>query len=170
MKKTNKVYLSMGSNIGDRESNIAQAISALEVSQDIDNITNTSFYLTEPMYNKEQEYFINTVVGLETVLKPFELLDLIKNIESMLGRKQQRKKNMPRTIDIDILVYGASVMETKELVIPHPNIVHRKFVLIPFDEIAPDYKIPLINSSVHELLVNCEDQSFVGLHDMENKA
>ena len=84
----------MGSNIGDRESNIAQAISALEVSQDINNVTNTSFYLTEPMYNKEQEYFINTVVGLETVLKPFELLDLIKNIESMLGRKQQKKKNM----------------------------------------------------------------------------
>lgn len=160
----------MGSNIGDRESNIAQAISILEVSQDIDNITNASFYLTEPMYNKEQEYFINTVVGLETVLKPFELLDLIKNIESMLGRKQQKKKNMPRTIDIDILVHGESVMETEELIIPHPHIIHRKFVLIPFDEIAPDYKIPLINSSVHELLVNCEDQSFVGLHDMENKA
>lgn len=160
----------MGSNIGDRESNIAQAISILEVSQDIDNITNASFYLTEPMYNKEQEYFINTVVGLETVLKPFELLDLIKNIESMLGRKQQKKKNMPRTIDIDILVHGESVIETEELIIPHPHIIHRKFVLIPFDEIAPDYKIPLINSSVHELLVNCEDQSFVGLHDMENKA
>ena len=160
----------MGSNIGDRESNIAQAISILEVSQDIDNITNASFYLTEPMYNKEQEYFINTVVGLETVLKPFELLDLIKNIESMLGRKQQKKKNMPRTIDIDILVHGESVMETEELIIPHPHIIHRKFVLIPFDEIAPDYKIPLINSSVHELLVNCKDQSFVPLHDMENKA
>ena len=160
----------MGSNIGDRESNIAQAISILEVSQDIDNITNASFYLTEPMYNKEQEYFINTVVGLETVLKPFELLDLIKNIESMLGRKQQKKKNMPRTIDIDILVHGESVIETEELIIPHPHIIHRKFVLIPFDEIAPDYKIPLINSSVHELLVNCKDQSFVHLHDMKNKA
>ena len=160
----------MGSNIGDRESNIAQAISVLDVSQDIDNITNASFYLTEPMYNKEQEYFINTVVGIETVLKPFEFLDLIKNIESMLGRKQQRKKNMPRIIDIDILVHGESVMETEELVIPHPHIIQRKFVLIPFDEIAPDYKIPLINSSVHELLVNCKDQLFVHLHDMENKA
>ena len=160
----------MGSNIGDRESNIAQAISALEISHGIDNVTNASFYLTEPMYNKEQEYFINTVAGLETVLKPFELLDLIKNIESMLGRKKKKKKNMPRIIDIDILVHGESVMETKELVIPHPHIIHRKFVLIPFDEIAPDYKIPLINSSVHELLVNCKDQSFVHLHDMENKA
>ena len=160
----------MGSNIGDREANIAQAISALEISHGIDNVTNASFYLTEPMYNKEQEYFINTVVGFETVLKPFEILDLIKNIESMLGRKKQRKKNMPRIIDIDILVHGESVMETEELVIPHPHMINRKFVLIPFDEIAPDYKIPLINSSVHELLVNCKDQSFVHLLDMENKA
>ncbi len=170
MKTKNKVYLSLGSNVGDRESNLAQAITALEVSQDIDNVTSSSFYLTEPLYNKDQEYFINTVAKLETTMKPFDLLDLTKNIESMLGRKKHRKKNMPRIIDIDILVHGASVIETKELVIPHPNIVHRKFVLIPFDEIAPDYKIPLINSSVHELLVNCEDQSFVGLHDMENKA
>ena len=88
----------------------------------------------------------------------------------MLGRKKKKKKNMPRIIDIDILVHGESVMETEELVIPHPHMINRKFVLIPFDEIAPDYKIPLINSSVHELLVNCKDQSFVHLHDMENKA
>ena len=160
----------MGSNIGDRESNIAQAISALEISHGIDNVTNASFYLTEPMYNKEQEYFINTVAGLETVLKPFELLDLIKNIESMLGRKKQKKKNMPRIIDIDILVHGESVMETEELVIPHPHIINRKFVLIPFDEIAPDYKIPLINLAVHVLLGSCKHQSYVGLHDMEKKA
>ena len=99
-----------------------------------------------------------------------DLLDLIKKIEFMLGRKKRKKKNMPRTIDIDILVHGESIMETEELIIPHPNLIHRKFVLIPFDEIAPDYKIPLIKLTVHELLVNCVDDSFVGLHDMENKA
>ena len=88
----------------------------------------------------------------------------------MLGRKKSRIKNMPRTIDIDILVHGSSIMETKELIIPHPGLINRKFVLIPFDEIAPDYKIPLINSSVHELLVNCKDQTLVHLQDMENKA
>ena len=77
---------------------------------------------------------------------------------------------MPRIIDIDILVHGESIIETGQLVIPHPNIMHRKFVLIPFDEIAPDYKIPLINLTVHDLLVSCKDQSYVGLHDMENKA
>ena len=170
MKVLNKVFLSLGSNIGDRESNIAQAISAIEINRGIENINSASFYHTEPLYNKDQGFFINTVIGLETILKPFELLDLIKKIEFMLGRNKLRKKNMPRTIDIDILVHGESIMETEELIIPHPNLIHRKFVLIPFDEIAPDYKIPLIKLTVHELLVNCVDDSFVGLHDMENKA
>ena len=170
MKVSNKVFLSLGSNIGDRESNIAQAISAIEINRGIENINSASFYHTEPLYNKDQGFFINTVIGLDTILKPFELLDLIKKIEFMLGRNKRRKKNMPRTIDIDILVHGESIMETEELIIPHPNLIHRKFVLIPFDEIAPDYKIPLMNLTVHELLVNCIDDSFVGLHEMENKA
>ena len=170
MKVSNKVFLSLGSNIGDRESNIAQAISAIEINRGIENINSASFYHTEPLYNKDQGFFINTVIGLDTILKPFELLDLIKKIEFMLGRNKLRKKNMPRTIDIDILVHGESIMETEELIIPHPNLIHRKFVLIPFDEIAPNYKIPLMKLTVHELLVNCTDESFVGLHDMENKA
>ena len=170
MKVSNKVFLSLGSNIGDRESNIAQAISAIEINRGIENIISASFYHTEPLYNKDQGFFINTVIGLETILKPFELLDLIKKIEFMLGRNKLRKKNMPRTIDIDILVHGESIMETEELTIPHPNLIHRKFVLIPFDEIAPDYKILPMKLTVHELLVNCIDESFVGLHDMGNKA
>ena len=170
MNVLNKVYLSLGSNIGDRESNLAQAITAIEISEGVDNVKSASFYLTEPLYNREQEFFINTVIGFETTLKPFALLEILKNIEAMLGRKKKKKKNMPRIIDIDILVHGKSIIETDQLVIPHPNMIHRKFVLIPFDEIAPDYKIPLINLTVHDLLVRCNDQSYVGLHDMENKA
>ena len=86
--KSSRVYLSIGSNIGDRESNIAQAISALEVSEKNYNLDSASFYLTEPLYNQNQEFFINTVVGLDTYLKPFEFLDHIQNIERMLGRKK----------------------------------------------------------------------------------
>ena len=170
MKTFNKVFLSLGSNIGDRESNIAQAISAIEITPEVENMISASFYHTEPLYNKDQGFFINTVIGFDTIIKPFQLLDIIKQIEFMLGRKKHRKKNMPRTIDIDILVHGESIIETEELIIPHPNLIHRKFVLIPFDEIAPDYKIPLLNSSIHELLVSCKDESSVRLHDMEHKA
>ena len=122
MNTSNKVYLSLGSNIGDRESNLAQAITAIEISEGINNVKSASFYLTEPLYNREQEFFINTVIGLESTLKPFALLELLKNIEAMLGRKKKKKKNMPRIIDIDILVHGESIIETDQLVIPHPNI------------------------------------------------
>ena len=170
MIKGNKVYLSIGSNIGDRESNIAQAISAIEVPRENYNLNSASFYLTEPLYNTNQEFFINTVVGLDSELKPFEFLDLIKKIENMLGRKKSRIKNMPRTIDIDILVHGSSIMETKELIIPHPGLINRKFVLIPFDEIATDFKIPHINMTVNELLVRCTDKAFVKMYELENKA
>ena len=170
MKKFYKSYLSLGSNVGDRESNIAQATTALGIYDGINNIESSSVYLTEPLYNLEQEYFINTVIGIDTFLNPFALLDTLKKIEIMLGRKNIKKKNMPRIIDIDILVHGDSIIETSELVIPHPFISQRKFVLIPFDEIAPDYKIPLLNSSIHELLVSCKDESSVRLHDMEHKA
>ena len=170
MKTFNKVFLSLGSNIGDRESNIAQAISAIEITPEVENMNSASFYHTEPLYNKNQGFFINTVIGIDTFLNPFELLDTVKKIEIMLGRKNIKKKNMPRIIDIDILVHGDSIIETNELVIPHPFISQRKFVLIPFDEIAPDYKIPLLNLSIHELLVSCKDESSVRLHDMEHKA
>ena len=97
-------------------------------------------------------------------------LKVIKKIENMLGRKKSRIKNMPRTIDIDILVHGSSIMETKELIIPHPGLINRKFVLIPFDEIATDFKIPHINMTVNELLVRCTDKAFVKLYELENKA
>ena len=168
--KSSRVYLSIGSNIGDRESNIAQAISALEVSEKNYNLDSASFYLTEPLYNPNQEFFINTVVGLDTYLKPFEFLDHIQDIERMLGRKKSIEKNMPRTIDIDILVHGSAIMETKELIIPHPGLINRKFVLIPFDEIATDFKIPHINLTVNELLGRCPDRAMVKLYELENKA
>tara|TARA_B110000116_G_C16672800_1_gene507035 strand:- start:350 stop:862 length:513 start_codon:yes stop_codon:yes gene_type:complete len=170
MKNGNRVYLSIGSNIGDRESNIAQAISAIEIPKENYNLTSASFYLTEPLYNLNQEYFINTVVGLDSDLNPFQLLDFVKGVENMLGRRKAVKRNMPRTIDIDILVHGSSVMETKELAIPHPGLINRKFVLIPFDEIAPDFKIPYVNLTVNELLVRCSDTSLVKKYELENKA
>ena len=170
MKNGNRVYLSIGSNTGDRESNIAQAISAIEVPRENYNLASASFYLTEPLYNLNQEYFINTVVGLDSDLNPFQLLDFVKGIEHMLGRRKTVKRNMPRTIDIDILIHGSSIMETKELSIPHPGLINRKFVLIPFDEIAPDFKIPYINLTVKELLVRCSDASIVKMYELENKA
>ena len=162
--------MSIGSNLGDRESNLAQAITALGINHDITDVRSASFYDTEPLYFTDQEYFLNTVVECNTSLSPFDLLDVIHRIEQMLGRPQKREKNIPRIIDIDILVHGNSVIETVELTLPHPQLATRRFVLIPFKEIAPNFQIPVFNTTVRELLNYCPDSSNVIMHQMEKKA
>ena len=170
MKKSENVYLSIGSNLGDRESNLAQAITALSINHDITDVQSASFYDTEPLYFTEQEYFLNTVVRCITSLNPFDLLDVTRRIEQMLGRPKIRGKNIPRIIDIDILVHGRSVIETAELTLPHPQLATRRFVLIPFKEIAPDLQIPVFNTTVRELFIHCPDSSHVTVHHMEKEA
>ena len=113
-----KVYLSIGSNLGDKESNIASSIAMLGSHVENKNIRTSSFYTSDPLYNKDQPIFINIVVELDTTFSPFQFLDKIHDIEKMLGRTLPRKKNQPRTIDIDIVLFGDSFIETEELTIP----------------------------------------------------
>lgn len=170
MKKYNLVYLSLGSNLGDRESNLAQAITALGINREIKEIKSASFYETEPMYNKNQGFFLNTVISCKTSLGPFPFFDATQNVENMIGRPKNRAKNSPRLIDIDILSFSDSVIETEELTLPHPQILFRRFVLIPLNEIAPDLVIKPYNSSVNTMLKRCLDSSDVALHSMEKRA
>tara|TARA_B100000003_G_scaffold208349_1_gene228359 strand:+ start:1552 stop:2061 length:510 start_codon:yes stop_codon:yes gene_type:complete len=169
MKNTN-VYLSLGSNLGDRESNLAQATMALSINTDISNVKSSSYYESEPLYNKDQPDFLNSVVKCCTKLRPFDFIDVTKKIELMLGKKKQVKKNQPRLIDIDLLFHGDSVLETKDLIIPHPMIGLRKFVLIPFVELEPDFNIPHSDLTISNLLDHCPDTSLVKRHYMETQA
>lgn len=155
------VYLSLGSNLGDREENIAGAISMLKNYSENTIIKSASLYETKPLYNEKQPDFLNTVVELETTFKPTDLLGIIKDIENLLGRPKKHNKNEPRTIDIDILTFGDVYLETEDLKIPHQGIPYRKFVLIPFSEIAPDYFISEWKVSVETLLKQCPDKSLV---------
>ena len=116
-----KVYLSLGSNIGDRESNLAQATMALSFQYEIYNVASSAYYKTDPLYNTDQPDFLNSVVRCETTMKPFIFFDVIKKIEKMLGKKVSKKNNQPRIIDIDIIFFGNSNIETEELNIPHPS-------------------------------------------------
>ena len=168
----NKVdlYLSLGSNLGDRESNIAQATMALSINFEISDIQSSSYYDSEPLYNLDQPNFLNSVVKCKTSLKPFEVLDVIKKVERMLGRKDRRDKNAPRIIDIDILFHGDAVIETKDLSIPHPMLTMRKFVLVPFDELAPNFKIPHSKIKIKDLISHCPDKTKVFLHQMDTQA
>jgi len=168
--RTEIVYLSLGSNIGDRESNLAQATMALSLNINIMDLISSSYYKSEPLYNKNQPDFLNSVVKFKTNLKPFDVLDVTQNVEKMLGRPRIRKKNKPRIIDIDILFYGKSFIETEKLTIPHPMLSLRKFILIPFAEIEPNFQIPHSHITINNLIQNCPDHSIVQRHFMDTQA
>ena len=162
--------LGVGSNLGDRESNLAAAITSLGIYNDISEINSASFYESEPLYETNQPKFLNTVISCNTEFSAFQLLDAVQHTELLLGRPKERKKNQRRIIDIDILCYGDSYIETEELVIPHPDIINRKFVLVPFYELMPDFKIEIIGKTISELLNICTDRSQVVKHVMEKNA
>ncbi len=143
------VYLGLGSNLGNRQDNLDRTLDFL--SQRLRLAKISSVYETEPIGNINQPRFLNMVCQTYTKLAPTELLTLAKGIESKLGRTFN-KSNTPRPIDIDILFYGEQVIETPELIIPHPRLTERAFVLIPLAEIAPDLVHPVSSKTVKELL------------------
>ena len=166
----NKVYLSIGSNLGDKESNIASCIAMLGTSVEITNIKTSSFYSTEPLFNTNQPSFLNIILEHETTFSPFQLLDRIQEIEKMLGREEKREKNQPRTIDIDIIIFKNSFIETNELQIPHLGSLYRKFVLIPLSELIPNEIFPKTNIKIVDLLEKCPDTSVVEKYMIDKKA
>jgi dihydroneopterin aldolase/2-amino-4-hydroxy-6-hydroxymethyldihydropteridine diphosphokinase len=135
------VYISLGSNMGDRKSNIKRALESLERDPGIEVLKTSSFYETGPMYVEDQEDFYNMVAALKVGLDPFSLLGLIKGIEHDMGRKAGEKRYGPRPIDIDILYFGDKEIKSDILEIPHPLLGERKFVLVPLGEIAPEIEI-----------------------------
>ncbi len=145
-----RIFLGLGTNLGDREAQIRTAITHLNASN-IQVIKLSPVYETEPEGFREQPLFLNAVVEAETELLPIELLSLIKKIESLMKRKVTRK-NGPRTIDIDILFYESEVVRLPGLQIPHPRLRERRFVLAPLADLAPDWRDPVTQRTIAELL------------------
>ncbi len=146
--KENSIFLSLGSNLGDRESNLLTAIK--EISEFSDLKSQSSIYETSPMGYKDQGHFLNQVIEISTELSALELIFRIEEIEHKMGRIRETK-NGPRTIDIDILFYGQEIINQQNLKIPHPRIEERKFVLIPMEEIAPEYPHPISKKTIKKL-------------------
>lgn len=147
---TKTVYLSLGSNLGDREGCLRRAI-ALVGAAGVRVLRVSSLYETEPLEVRDQPRFLNLVVEAETELFPKQLLARLQKIELDLGRRRTRPKG-PRPIDIDILLYGRSAIESAELTVPHPRLADRRFVLEPLAELAPELRHPVNQRTIRELL------------------
>jgi 2-amino-4-hydroxy-6-hydroxymethyldihydropteridine diphosphokinase len=142
------VYLSLGSNVGDPLANLNAAIADLGALGDVAAVS--SFYETEPVELAAQPWFLNCAVKLDTEKMPKQLISGILDLEQKMGRRRQQKKG-PRIIDIDILLFGNSIIETKGLTVPHPAMHQRRFVLEPLAEIAPEVRHPVYKRTVREL-------------------
>ncbi|NOZ62276.1 MAG: 2-amino-4-hydroxy-6-hydroxymethyldihydropteridine diphosphokinase [Calditrichaeota bacterium] len=150
------IFLGLGTNLGDRERNLIHCLKELTVTDQVEICRISSVYETAPVGVTDQPDFLNMVVEIETSLLPWQLLHFVKKVEKKIGRKNGRRWG-PRLIDVDILAYRDVVLEANELKIPHARLAERLFVLIPLQEIAPDFFHPQLNVSVAELIQQCQD-------------
>lgn len=153
-------YIGFGSNIGDRLAHIQNALDTLSKTEGITLQRISSIYTTDPVGYKAQAQFLNGVAAIQTSLSPLPLLHTLKDIETAIGRKHRIRWG-PREIDLDILIYGDLCIQTEKLVIPHPEMHLRGFVLVPLAEIAPDLVHPVFQESIQTLLNRLEDGKFV---------
>jgi 2-amino-4-hydroxy-6-hydroxymethyldihydropteridine diphosphokinase len=156
------VFLGLGSNLGDREAAIAGAVARLG-ERGFRTTLRSSLWLSEPVGGPPQGMFLNAVAGGETELGPEALLEACLATEREMGRVRG-ERNGPRTIDVDILLYGSERRDAPGLVIPHPRLHERRFVLAPLAEVAPGAVHPVLGKTAAELLARCPDPSFVRLH------
>jgi 2-amino-4-hydroxy-6-hydroxymethyldihydropteridine diphosphokinase len=153
------VYLALGSNVGNREENLREAMRRLQQAGVVAKRA-SSIYETAPVDYLDQAWFLNSVLEAETDLPPQELLRRLRDIESAMGSNKPFAKG-PRLIDLDILLYGDETIATPDLQVPHPRMLQRRFVLVPLAEIAPDYRHPSWQGTVPELLQKTPDRSEV---------
>jgi len=159
---TKNIFLGLGANLGDRFLNIQSALSKIHALRGTEILRRSSLYETAPVGFLQQDEFLNMVVEIATVLSPNALLGNILAIETELGRIRFERWG-PRVIDIDILYWGNTIMQTPDLIIPHPEAAKRRFVLEPLCEIAPEFRAPPYHKMIRQMRDDLDDMSEVKL-------
>lgn len=159
------VYLSLGSNKGDRIGYVQQATSLIGAIDNVNIIRTSAFYETEPWNMSSETWFVDAVVEIKTSLSPRDLLTECRRIENQLGREKEYKEGYSdRTIDIDILFYGKEIINESDLVIPHKYVHLRAFTLVPLLELIPDFEHPVLHKSIMDLHSDLENPELVFLY------
>lgn len=152
----NKTYLLLGSNLGNSKTQLTRAIA--QVEKQIGTVRRSSgLYSTAAWGNTNQPDFLNQVILVETTLSAIQTMQAILLIEKKMGRVRT-VKNAPRIIDIDILFFNKEIINQELLTVPHPQLQNRRFVLVPLNQLSPNLKHPLLNQTIHQLLIHCPDQ------------
>ncbi len=161
--KNHTVYISVGSNLGNKLDNCQKNIDILAASASVSLKVQSRFYKTEPVDYTDQDWFVNAAIKIETCLEPFQLLKKLKSIEHDAGRTDKTVRFGPRVIDLDIILFDDLIINTPELTIPHPRMHKRCFVLRPLCDIAPDIIHPVLKKNIKYLLdtINAKDQRVI---------
>jgi 2-amino-4-hydroxy-6-hydroxymethyldihydropteridine diphosphokinase len=163
----NTAFIALGSNIGNRYDNIVQAIERLKSDSAIRLVNLSSIYETDPVGYEDQALFLNMVIKVQTNLNAMELLEICLKIELELGRKREMKWG-PRTLDLDILTFNQENIESEKLVVPHPRMTERAFVLVPLVEIDQNLRLPGVDKPLNILLNELPDKEGVRLWKRKN--
>lgn len=154
MPETVLAYIGLGCNLGDRKATLASAVKALQDHHHCSDVISSSIYETDPMGPQDQPDYLNSVVSTHTELDAHELLKLLQSVEQEHGRVRDGTRWGARTLDLDLLMFGDSVINTPTLTVPHPGLAERSFVLLPLSELAPNLVVPQ-HGSISELLSQC---------------
>ncbi|QGQ43957.1 2-amino-4-hydroxy-6-hydroxymethyldihydropteridine diphosphokinase [Metabacillus sediminilitoris] len=163
----NEAYVALGSNMGNREDYLLKAIQKLNLHPLIDVVNFSSIYETDPIGYTDQAEFLNMVIKLNTDLSAFELLHVLQNTETLLNRKREVKWG-PRTLDLDILLYNHENIVAEQLIVPHPRMHERAFVLIPLYEINQNISIPTLEESLSTIIDQLSDKEGVRIWKQKN--
>ncbi|MGD6903158.1 2-amino-4-hydroxy-6-hydroxymethyldihydropteridine diphosphokinase [Bacillus infantis] len=163
----NRAFIALGSNMGDRAANLREAIQMLSEHPGIDLASYSSIYETDPLGYEDQGEFLNMVIAADTDRSPHELLEVCMSIEQRIGRKRDIRWG-PRTIDLDILLYNHENMITEDLIIPHPRMKERAFVIVPLAEIGERTDVPGMDTPLEALLEEIPDREGVRIWKQKN--